>query len=231
MYLRPATKQDASDIALIYNHYVAHSAVTEDQQAISEGRVLELLDYFQNEKLPLIVAVKGNLPASVGSTKPKLPQYEAIIGFAYADIFNFGLDTKRTGRSRATATLQFYVHHEYTRRGVGSNLLDRLMHSMSFGYAFKNASSWVNPDNNQVYEAGGGGHWHQLLVQLSIERKNDQMYPWFKEFMLNKFFFKEETRLPAVGRTSGHQGKAAVWLDLVFFQNEAAHGDEFQFEG
>jgi L-amino acid N-acyltransferase YncA len=231
MYLRPATKQDASGIAFIYNHYVNHAIVTEDQQVINEEDILFLIENCQAQKLPIIVAVRGSLPSLGGSKKLKLPQFEAVIGYAFAEIFNFGLKCGRRGRSRATATLQFYVHHEYTRKGIGRNLLDHLMHSMSFGYAFKSASSWVNPDNDEVYEAGGGGNWHQLLVQLPVQHKDDPTYPWFKRFMLSKFFFREEARLSAVGRSSSHQGKAAVWLDLVFFQAEAAHGDEFQFEG
>jgi len=237
MYLRPATVNDTRGIAEIYNYYINHSNIPEDQEVIWDDDVLHLLKVCEEEKLPFIVAVRGNLPPQrdtagrhESSQKAKLPQFETIIGYSLAEIYNYDLKGRRKGKSRATAGLQLYVHHEYTRKGVGRNLLDRLMHTMSYGYAFKDACPWIDPENNKLYEAGGGGNWHQLLFQLPISKKNDSKYPWVKEFLLNKFFFTEEARLPSVARSSIHHGRAAEWLDVVFFQAEAAHADEFQFE-
>jgi GNAT superfamily N-acetyltransferase len=66
--------------------------------------------------------------------KASLPQFELIIGFGYAETSNYGLGGTGLGRSRFTANLQFYVHPDYTRKGVGRSLLDRLIQSMSHGY-------------------------------------------------------------------------------------------------
>ena len=95
----------------------------------------------KQETLPFIVAIKGNVPVIPPqghcgkSSKPLLPQFETIVGFGFAQTYGYGMGGRRDGRSRVTAELQFYVHHEYTRKGVGRSLLDRLTQTLSPSYA------------------------------------------------------------------------------------------------
>lgn len=220
VYLRPATKKDAFGIAIVYNHWVLHSSVPEDQKAISEDDVISLIRLARDEKTPFIVAVNGNLP----ETKA-LAGEEKVIGFAFADSYGYGLNGMRTGRSRYTCNLNLYVDHQHQRKGVGRSLMDRLFQCLSYGYGGRDGYSWANQGNDPAYHQGGAGRWHQLLLTLPIQNKDDPNFPWVKQF-LSKFYFVEEARLRCVARSSIDQGPAK-WLDLVIFQVEASHGAEF----
>ncbi|RDL40442.1 uncharacterized protein BP5553_00421 [Venustampulla echinocandica] len=236
MHLRPVAIQDAVGIASLYNHYVNKSHIPEDQEMLADTDVKHMIDLAHKDKMPFIVAIRGKQSAVVHmqggpgpSQKRTRPVYEEVIGFASAESFNYGLAGERSGRSRATVNLQLYVHPDHTRQGLGRNLLDHLLHVMNPGYAFKNACTWVNPENSTIYQAGGAGLFHQMVFQLPILRVDDANYPWIKNFLLSKFFFAEEARLRCVGRTSKAQG-TAKWLDLVFFQAEASNGQDFTFD-
>lgn len=139
---RPATGTDVKGIVEVYNLYVTsqNSMITEDQVPIVEEDIDYLIKHCETEKLPIIVAVKRRMPPpQQQDRRPQpgkviLPQSESIIGFGFAESHNYGIGGARTGRSRATANLQFYVHPEYTRKGVGRSLLDRLIQCLSHGY-------------------------------------------------------------------------------------------------
>lgn len=237
-YFRPATQQDVNQIAGIYNYYVENENVTEDQKPLSDEDIKKLLAYCKKEKLPIIVGVKGGDPEEVQSfhvreSQPKrfvMPKGEVVIGFAFAEVWNYGISGTRHGRSRNTVNFQFYVDHEYMRKGIGRNLLDHIFYIMHRGATWRNRTTFINPNNNPTYGQGGGGHWHQFLVQYPVLRKDDPTYEWFKKFLQNSFWFEEEARLRAVARTSTHQGKIAQWMDVIIFQVAAHSNIEFDFE-
>lgn len=90
----------------------------------------------------MIVAVNGFAPSlpefkrgQGAKNTVALPKNEKIVGFAFAGAFAYGLNALRTGRSKNSLELQLYVHPEYTRKGVGRNLLDRLIQCCSCAYA------------------------------------------------------------------------------------------------
>ena len=118
-----------------------NSIIPEDQDEVLEEDIMGIIQLCQREKMPCVVAIKGNAPAlqtqpSFGKpSKSSLPQFETIVGFGFAQTYGYGIGGIREGRSRTTAELQFYVHHEYTRKGIGRSLLDRLIQSMSHSYA------------------------------------------------------------------------------------------------
>jgi hypothetical protein len=232
IYLRPAMDKDANSVAMIYNHYVSKSNVTEDQATILDSDASFLITNARTEKLPFIVAVKGHEPPQTDAqgrpgagNKALVPQFETIVGFAFAEVYNYGFNGSRKGRSRTNATLQLFVHHEYTKNGIGRNLLDRLIHTMCSAYALKNGAPWINPDNDNVHESGGSGLWHQLFFQVPVEKKFDPTFPHVKAF-LEKIFFEQVALFLSAARTSVHRG-AATWVDLAIFQCEASHGMEF----
>lgn len=120
-----------------------NSNAPEDQVEVGDADIGAVIGLCMQEKLPFIVAIKGNAPTFASQTryspaaKPPMPQFEVIIGFGFGQTYSYGLGLSaiREGRSRATAELQFYVHPEFTRKGVGRSLLDRLIQSMSPSYA------------------------------------------------------------------------------------------------
>ena len=118
-----------------------NSIIPEDQDEVLEEDIMGIIQLCQREKMPCIVAIKGTVSALQTqqhyekSSKSLLPQFETVVGFGFAQTYGYGIGGIREGRSRTTAELQFYVHHEYTRKGIGRSLLDRLIQSMSHSYA------------------------------------------------------------------------------------------------
>lgn len=119
---------------------VNNSIIPEDHNDVSEEDITGVIKGCEIEKLPFIVAIKGNVPTVqpqgyYGKSSKPLPQFETVIGLGWAQTYNYGIGGRRDGRSRATAEIQFYVHHEYTRKGVGRSVLDRLIQSMASTYS------------------------------------------------------------------------------------------------
>ncbi len=232
MYVRPAQQKDAQDIMNIYNHYVVNSTIPEDQQPISLLDAQELIETAKREKLPFVVAVKGRLPplhdaqGRTRSAKIILPQVESVLGFAFAERFNYAFSGSTRGRSRGTVTLQLYVDHTSTRRGVGRNTLDQLLHCMATAYTFKNGCPWINPDNDPIHEPNGCGLIHQMVMMVPILKKDDPNFPWLSKFLYNKFWFKEENRMKSIARSSILHGTGRM-LDMAVLQCELLHEGEF----
>ncbi|KAF7948841.1 hypothetical protein EAE96_008024 [Botrytis aclada] len=226
IYLRPATEADAKHILEIYNHYIRESYIPEDQEPVAEKDILFLIQVTKKEKLPFVVAVKGCVPAKSANpkVKTKLPQYENIVGFGYTEIRGCGLTGRSTGRSRFTHNLHFYVHPEYTRKGIGGCVLDRLLLVSSRAWSSHGGYNWLNPDNDPTYGHGCGARCHQMIIELPV-KKDDLNCEWMKKFLRN-FWFLDEIRLLSVGRTSVLKSPVE-WLDVVHFQKELEHSGEF----
>ncbi|KAF5873836.1 putative acyl- n-acyltransferase protein [Botrytis fragariae] len=226
IYLRPATEADAKHILEIYNHYVRESYIPEDQEPVTQNDILYLIQVNKKEKLPFVVAVKGCIPAKSANpkVKTKLPQYENIVGFGYTEIRGCGLTGRSNGRSRFTHNLHFYVHPEYTRKGIGGCVLDSLLVVSSRAWSSNGGYNWLNPDNDPAYGHGCGARCHQLIIEVPV-KKDDPNYDWMKKFLRN-FWFLDEIRLISVGRTSVLKSPVE-WLDVVHFQKELEHSGEF----
>ncbi|KAI9646073.1 hypothetical protein NHQ30_005512 [Ciborinia camelliae] len=227
IYLRPATEADAKQILQIYNHYITESYIPEDQEPLTESDIQFLIEVTKKEKLPFVVAVKGRVPAQSANpkVKTKVPQYENIISFGYTEMRGCGIAGKAFGRSRYTHNLHLFVHHDYTRKGVGSCVLDRLLQVSSRAWAGHDGYDWLNPDNDPAYGLGCGARCHQMLIEVPVLTKNDPNYEWMKNF-LRKFWFMEEFRLKSVGRTNVAK-REGEWLDVVHFQKQLEHEAEF----
>jgi L-amino acid N-acyltransferase YncA len=232
MYVRPAQQKDAQDIMKIYNHYVATSIIPEDQLPISLEDAKALIDTAQREKLPFVVGVKGRLPPTHDaqgrshSTKVILPQIETVLGFAFAERFNYAFSGSTKGRSRGTVTIQLYVNSTNTRKGVGRNTLDHLLHCMATAYTFKNACPWINPASDPIHEPNGCGLIHQMIMMVPVEKKDDPNFPWLSNWLYNKFWFKEENRMKSVARSAVAHNTGRM-LDVAVLQCELLHEAEF----
>lgn len=106
--IRAATIGDAEAIARIYNHYVATTTITFEEQAVSieemAGRVLEI----GSTALPWLVAEQDG----------------RIVGYAYA--------SKWKGRCayRFSAECTVYLDPDCVGRGFGTQLYERLFHAL-----------------------------------------------------------------------------------------------------
>lgn len=234
MYLRAATPHDSASIAAIYNYYVNKTIIPEDQKPVSVEDIAYCVKSCKGNELPFIVAVKGDLPPTtdaVGrqpfSKSTILPQHEIVIGFAFAEVYNFGINGLRSGRSRSNAVLQLYVDHNHQHKGVGRNLLDRLLHIVSYSYGHRNAAKWANPAKEiaKTYDSGQAERWHSLFFHVPVEKQDDLEFIRVSNF-LGKFFFNKECVLRSAARTSTEH-EAARFVDLAIFQGSALPADAF----
>lgn len=178
MYVRPATTKDLAGIVKIYNYYVNNSILPEDQKDVTEQDMNFVLQGCKMNELPFIVAVKGQLPSSTDAQGRKLkkvvaPQHETVLGFTFAQIQAFGFGSANTfkGRSRMNANLHLYVHHEYQGRGVGRNLLDRLLKILNHAHSFRDGHDFINPENDKRY-GRVPDRWHKVSFQVAVVSLN-----------------------------------------------------------
>lgn len=103
--IRQATTADAAAIATIYNHYVLHSSVTFEEEAVSTKQMAERIEQVKADGLPWLV----------------LDQNGELLGYAYA--------TKWRVRSayRFSVESTVYVKDEVTAKGLGSQLYQQLL--------------------------------------------------------------------------------------------------------
>lgn len=221
MYLRPIEPKDAAGIAAIYNMEMQVSSMTEDQTPVTVEQVLWFIKDSM-KKTPFIVAIRGSCPKI-----HSMHNDEQVIGYARAEPFDFGLAGATVGRSRGTAIINLYVHPNFRRKHVGYSLMDRLLHMLSPAHAYMERAVWANPGQKRYAETGGCGAFHQLFFKFAVFKQDDPTYPWLKDFLYGKFFFKESARLVSAARSSAVKG-GARFMDLVFLQREASASAEFE---
>ena len=124
--IRPATTADAAALAAIYNHYILHTIVTFEEEAITAadmaGRVAEI-----TASHPWLVWAEGG----------------KILGYAYAGKW------KSRCAYRYAVESTVYLDHEATGRGLGTRLYAALigelrqakLHCVIGGVALPNAGS------------------------------------------------------------------------------------------
>ncbi|WP_087018079.1 GNAT family N-acetyltransferase [Thaumasiovibrio subtropicus] len=124
--IRAATKDDASAINDIYNHYVNNTAITFDLAPWSLAERLEWMATFNRDDSPY-----------------KLFVYEVesqIVGFAYFNQF------REKAAYRLSAELTLYLSPEYKGVGTGSELMNHLIKTMQKD-GFKKAYSVITLPN------------------------------------------------------------------------------------
>jgi len=235
IYLRPAVPNDAGGIAEVYNHYVEHTIIPEDQKVVRAQTFDRCIQNCRKNELPFIVAIRGNRPPSTdalgrlpkSSTDVTLPQHEAIVGFSFAECYNFGTAGLQCGRSRCNAVLHLYVDHRHQHKGIGRNLLDRMMHIVSDAYGHRNAVQWMNPPAKfaKIYDSSKASRWHSLYFYLPVEKQDDADYIRTSKF-LNRFHFQKQCVLKSAARSSTEHG-GARFIDLAIFQGTALQVDMF----
>jgi GNAT superfamily N-acetyltransferase len=230
IYLRAAIQKDVPAIAQIYNQWIRNSTILEDNIDVSEEDINRLLLNARDCNQPFIVAInRENVPDITSEGTPADPfrfqnQGENIIGFSRA-ISSQGINGRMDGQSRFTVKVEVFVHQEYLHKGVGSCLMDAIMcclcpNNPSYnGYRFLlvNLNSYDN--NHEIYcKTGGEKKYHQVLIERSFEKFNDQNFVWISKF-LRKFGFSEFYR--AIGVRHVDQNDKIRFLDVVTFHREA----------
>src|SRR5689334_4725028 len=125
--IRPATTRDAAPIATIYNHYVANTVITFEEEAVPAQAMAGRISAILAEGLPWLVAEQAG----------------DLLGYAYANRWK----TRSAYRHSVETTI--YLKDGCAGRGVGkvlySALLDILrtkdMHAAIGGAALPNAAS------------------------------------------------------------------------------------------
>lgn len=107
MHIRPMVPDDAAAVAAIYNHYVLHTVVTFEEEAVAAGEMARRLGR---------VAVR--YPWLVGEAEGE------IVGYAYADLF------KNRSAYRFTAETTVYLRPDMTGKGNGRLLYAHLLSAL-----------------------------------------------------------------------------------------------------
>ena len=102
--IRDATTQDAQGIADIYNHYIANSIITFEEEAVSKEEMAQRVEETFADKLPYLVLEKDG----------------QILGYAYS--------SKWKGRCayRYSVEVTVYLSPDAGGKGYGSQLYDEL---------------------------------------------------------------------------------------------------------
>jgi L-amino acid N-acyltransferase YncA len=125
--IRDATPSDAAAIARIYNHYVAETVITFEEQAVADGDMAARVQEVHAQGLPWLVGHRG------GSTA----------GYAYASTW------KRRCAYRHSVEVTVYLDPLLRGLGVGSMLYSALLEALTTrglhvaigGIALPNAAS------------------------------------------------------------------------------------------
>lgn len=125
--IRAAAPPDAAAIAAIYNHYVADTIITFEEQPVPAAEMARRIEEVQATSFPWLVAAEG----------------DAVLGYAYA--------AQWKGRSayRHAAEITAYLAQGRTGRGIGSKLYGQIIpvlksrgiHAVIGGIALPNPAS------------------------------------------------------------------------------------------
>lgn len=126
MHVRPFAAGDEHAISEIYNHYIANTVVTFEEQALSAQQMGERIASYLTSYPWFVGVIDGE-----------------VVGYSYASPFH------QRSAYRHTAELTVYVRPGFERRGVGRRLYEPLIrhlqahgcHVMLAAIALPNAGS------------------------------------------------------------------------------------------
>lgn len=125
--IRAAALPDAAAIAAIYNHYVAHTVITFEEEPVSTAEMAPRIEGVQAASFPWLVAEEG----------------ARVVGYAY------GAQWRARSGYRYSAEITAYLDREHGGRGIGSMLYGHLfpilrargIHAVVAGIALPNEAS------------------------------------------------------------------------------------------
>lgn len=215
IHVRPAEMKDVPGITEIYNQWVLNSFIPEDQQPVGKEDIKSVFEAARKGSYPFIVAIRGNAPVgnrAAGSNE--------VVGFAMVDRC-LGFGGASNGRSRSTAIIQFYVHQQCLRHGIGGHLLDQLLCRISrLHVPLSDRNVWINPTRNALYEQIPN-RFHQIVVKRPVDRPSDPDFMWFDAFMKKYKIWESHRTLSVARKPRPTSGPSATFLDIVAYQHEA----------
>jgi L-amino acid N-acyltransferase YncA len=102
--IRPAKETDAPSIARIYNHYVANTIVTFEEEPVSDHAMAGRIADIRGASLPWLVA-----------------EQDGVVGYAYASKW------KERVAYRYSVETTIYLDQLHTARGIGMKLYSALL--------------------------------------------------------------------------------------------------------
>jgi phosphinothricin acetyltransferase len=121
--IRPAVESDVAVIVAIYNHYVAHTVITFEEEAVPATQMAERIRDVQSASLPWLVAEQSG----------------RVLGYAYASKW------KARSAYRFSVESTIYVDREAVGQGLGRALFAALKtrgaHAVIGGVALPNEPS------------------------------------------------------------------------------------------
>lgn len=143
--IRAAAPADASAIAAIYNHYVTHTVITFEEEAVPAAEVARRIEHGRSASLPWLVAEQDG----------------RILGYAYAARWQ----ARSAYRFSVEATV--YLGPADTRRGIGTALYAELfpmlqacgVHAVVGGIALPNDA---NVALHEKFGMKKAAHFHEV---------------------------------------------------------------------
>ncbi len=123
--IRPATANDAEQIAAIYNHYIANTAITFETEPVDAQEIADRIDTTTAIPLPWLVAVDDG----------------TVLGYAYA--------SKWKGRCayRFAVEATIYLDVEHTGKGIGLPLYSALIDAIR-GHSMRSVIGGISLPND-----------------------------------------------------------------------------------
>ena len=194
IYIRPAEAGDMAQITEIYNHYVRTAVVASERTPLTVAQWRARWQGSMDEHYAFIVAVQMS---AKGPSHNRRQANELVIGFAYAEDYG-----DSDGVYRYTCEVQFWVHHDYPRVGVGKTLVDRMIFSLDPVYCTRGGTPFVGGEDELHYMWGGRKIVARILILIPYPADCETNVKWQVEWLVG-FGFSRVCTLPDIGHKFG----------------------------
>jgi L-amino acid N-acyltransferase YncA len=168
--LRPCQPDDIHAITAILEHYVLNTAITFALTPASHAEILQKWKTVVDNGFPYIVAVDSE---------------QQVAGFCYAS----GFRSERKGY-RHTAELSLFCHPQHTAKGIGSQLLQKLIEILRAPARFPEYVTKPQSEDDRIL---------QLIACMSLDESGRNQGLGLRDFYI-KHGFEEVGHLKKVGR-------------------------------
>lgn len=195
IYLRPLQMdKDIHQVHLIYEHYANKTCYTSEVEAIDIDNFSQRLQWIKQAGLPMIVAVDRSGHKKSRNQGHGTGPSEKILGFSFADE-----DDGQGSQHSHVCCLEVFVHPEWQTKGIGKNLLERMLWLLDPGYGVRSDVLWDVHEDDLDYNSPGGkrviGTVRVVLYYGEDERIRCQ---WINEW-LKGYDFAREADFSAAG--------------------------------